>query len=713
MKRICQALLFLFLVTGNKSAVAQDTQRVIDSLLTVLKTAKEDTSKLNTLIALAELYLENENLTRAEVIGEQCNSLADKLNVRSGWASVINLQGRIEMVKQRYLKAEENFKAALAIYQEMGDKKGVAISYCNIGRSYIDRGINSSEILRLNKEALKLFEETNDLHGQMDAYFNIGRVLNEDGHYPEALKNLFASLKLARELNDKDFIASCYMWIGSCFRHEGNYLEAHKYLIENLKIRTELKKKIRIADALTHLALNYESQGDYDTALETFYNGLNILDQNKYKVLTAFLFGHVGYILAQKGQYEEAMKYHQASLKNWEAVGHEGGIWLSCGQIGELLFKQSASLKPQEARSNYLEAIKYLNRGLALSPELKVHQTRKYIVRTLSDVYSALGDYKKGLEYYRAYVFIKDSLMNNETARILEQQRTQFEVEKAVNEEKIKQEEMLALQKAERKRKNELMIIGFGAFVLLSVFLTLFIRQRNNKKRAIERAEARNKMAELELQSLRAQLNPHFMFNSLNAIQELILMEDNERSHVYLSRFSKLIRMLLDNANQPFIPLKKELDFLDLYLSLEKLRIPDLEYRIETEPDIDANKTAVPNMMLQPYIENAIWHGLSPRQGDKKLLLKIHVSNGSIQYDIEDNGIGRQKAAEMKSLYRKEHKSKGMELLTKRFKLLNEEFGSEIKTDITDITHNGQVGGTRVSISVPKILSASIKETYV
>lgn len=220
---------------------------------------------------------------------------------------------------------------------------------------------------------------------------------------------------------------------------------------------------------------------------------------------------------------------------------------------------------------------------------------------------------------------------------------------------------------------------------------------------------SQKQMAELELQSLRAQMNPHFMFNSLSAIQELILKEDYENSHTYLARFAKLLRMLVENTEKPFTSLQKEIDFLELYLSLEKLRLPDLQFSITADPSINKEETLIPNMILQPYIENALWHGLSHKTSDRKLELNIQKQNGTVNYEVKDNGVGRKRSAELKSLFRKQHKSKGMELLTKRFKLLRNEYGSEIKTEVCDVMNNGEVGGTKVSIKVPDSLTQNIK----
>ena len=248
-----------------------------------------------------------------------------------------------------------------------------------------------------------------------------------------------------------------------------------------------------------------------------------------------------------------------------------------------------------------------------------------------------------------------------------------------------------------------IVIVGIAVMLFLVVGFLLVFNINQRKK-----SEAQKQMTELELQSLRAQLNPHFMFNSLNAIQELILKEENEKSQSYLARFAKLLRMLLENADKPFIPLQREIDFLQLYLSLENLRIPDLQFSIDVDRAVGTETTMIPNMILQPYIENAIWHGLSHKESDRRLQIRINQLNGATHYEIEDNGVGRKKAAELKSLYRKEHKSKGMELLSKRFKLLAKEYGSDIETKVSDIIINNEIAGTLVSLKVPlKISKAS------
>jgi len=433
-------------------------------------------------------------------------------------------------------------------------------------------------------------------------------------------------------------------------------------------------------------------------------------------------------------------------------------------QIGEVYYYIGYIKKDSSSIRSYNEAISYLIKSV---PLLKAGaggiESLINAYELLKKSCEAVSDYQNAMHYSNLYTHLKDSLYNKETYVKLKDLEVKYETEKAAAEFRIEQEKeklrnakLLAEQELETERKladeriankeaiekekyekgkaieaekansdkliaaeksrqeklraekqqmNNLLLMGLILVVMSSVFLFFYLRQRSQKIRAVEKADAIHKMAELEMQSLRSQLNPHFMFNSLNSIQTLILKEDSDRSQSYLSRFARLLRMLLDNADKPFIPVQKEINFLELYLSLESLRVPDLQYSISTDPVLDKEQTQIPNMFLQPYVENAIWHGLSYKETDKQLQIRIYRENGTVNYEIEDNGVGRKKAEELKSLFRKQHQSKGMELLSKRIKLLNKEYGSTIQTDVTDVMKKNEVAGTLVTVKVPVKLS--------
>jgi ligand-binding sensor domain-containing protein/two-component sensor histidine kinase len=244
----------------------------------------------------------------------------------------------------------------------------------------------------------------------------------------------------------------------------------------------------------------------------------------------------------------------------------------------------------------------------------------------------------------------------------------------------------------------------FRAFsvVLISGLVYFLFRRRINNIR--ERAAIKHQMAELEGKALRAQMNPHFIFNSLNAIQKLIVIQDMDASYNYLSKFSKLLRLVLDNSDKNFISLSQELEMNKLYLELESLRFKNsFQYYIKLNQQTDPDILLIPSLLLQPFIENAIWHGLMHKDGDKKLEINFTEDTQYLVCSIEDNGIGREKSAAIKSQKLGAHyfESKGTQLSQQRIKLLTDA-GNETAVSYIDLKNpDGSAAGTRVDIKIP------------
>jgi ligand-binding sensor domain-containing protein len=216
-------------------------------------------------------------------------------------------------------------------------------------------------------------------------------------------------------------------------------------------------------------------------------------------------------------------------------------------------------------------------------------------------------------------------------------------------------------------------------------------------------------IADLESRALRAQMNPHFVFNSLNAIQECIVTGKVEEAYMYLSRFSRLLRLVLEHSDMPDVSLMDELEVLDLYVSLEKLRFKnEMTYRFELGEEVDAEEIRVPPMLIQPHLENAIWHGLRHKAGPKQLTLTIHEENDNyLTVIVEDNGIGRAKAAELKAsqIANQRHASKGRVLSENRMELLKKNYPLSLLTT-TDLYKEGLASGTRVMMKIPILNNA-------
>jgi ligand-binding sensor domain-containing protein/anti-sigma regulatory factor (Ser/Thr protein kinase) len=238
------------------------------------------------------------------------------------------------------------------------------------------------------------------------------------------------------------------------------------------------------------------------------------------------------------------------------------------------------------------------------------------------------------------------------------------------------------------------------AAVALAFIYWLFRRRIMSVK---VKAAIQQQLTELESKALRAQMNPHFIFNSLNAIQELIVTENVTAAYDYLSKFSKLLRLVLNNSEKSLIPLADEITMLQLYLELESLRFrKSFTYKIDVANSLDAESMLVPPLLLQPFIENAVWHGLMLKEGEKNLSLHIRQQSGEILCVVEDNGIGRKKSAEIKAqkLGAVHLESKGLKLSQHRISLLQLN-GKKGSVKIEDLYENNEATGTRVSIQLP------------
>ncbi|WP_169192777.1 two-component regulator propeller domain-containing protein [Chitinophaga sp. Ak27] len=237
------------------------------------------------------------------------------------------------------------------------------------------------------------------------------------------------------------------------------------------------------------------------------------------------------------------------------------------------------------------------------------------------------------------------------------------------------------------------------------VYLYFRLRISGIKREAKKREAIQQQIAQLEMKALRAQMNPHFIFNALNSIQTFMMKSETEQALSYLSRFAKLIRNVLDNSQLNNITVAQEVSVLENYMELEKLRFSDeFEYEIIIDPSLDANMVEVPTMVIQPFVENAIWHGLVHEKGKGNLTITFKKVDDRVLCTIEDNGVGREKAAAMKKANKPGHQSRGLQITRDRLSLYNSRFNVDASFDIEDlIDEEGKATGTRVNLWFPLV----------
>lgn len=244
--------------------------------------------------------------------------------------------------------------------------------------------------------------------------------------------------------------------------------------------------------------------------------------------------------------------------------------------------------------------------------------------------------------------------------------------------------------------------------ILFIVIITYFLFKSRvnelNKRSTIEK-NLLKEVNKFRQQALSQQMNPHFIFNTLNSIQFFIYENNNDKSVHYLSKFAKLMRTVLENSQYETISIQKELNALALYLDLESLRFKDgFNYKIDVSLEIDPEVYHIYPLILQPYIENSIWHGLYHKQGEKNLLIKFENNDENFLCIIEDDGVGREKSFEINKNYREKHKSLGTKITNKRIEAINKLYNRNFSIDYIDLKdQNGAPSGTRVLLRIPKI----------
>lgn len=334
-------------------------------------------------------------------------------------------------------------------------------------------------------------------------------------------------------------------------------------------------------------------------------------------------------------------------------------------------------------------------------------ETNSSTYKLLTEEYLKRNELKKAADYFKLYTELQDSLKNTRKQEFdnaislsnsigQNQQRISLlETERELREKSI---QVLEQDKALNQRKLELQNIIIGVLILCILSMILagyFVYKSFKAKRKIHQT--------LALKSLRGQMNPHFIFNALNSVNHYIAQNDERLANRYLSDFSKLMRLVMDSSKHDFISMSEELEMLKIYLQLEHLRFSDkFEYTIHFTNEADLMDYEIPPMLVQPYIENAIWHGLRYIDEKGSLHIEFEAKNKNLQITIADNGIGRKRSKELKTLNQKKQQSVGMQNIESRIELMNEIFNTRISVEVADRFPDAEHTGTIVKLSIPQ-----------
>ncbi len=476
--------------------------------------------------------------------------------------------------------------------------------------------------------------------GLADTY----NVLNKRDEEKNAIQML---VKTSREENDQENLARGYYRLGE-YTHavDSNFANSNSYYMEALKIRANKGDTSLFPAILNRISWNYYLLKQLDTALKYYNRTLDIsMKQNQYPFI-ANAYGNIGTIYRDKQEYEKAL-YNYGKSATYAMLSKD---WFNLSWIN----------------------------------------------KDMSDLYIMTGDYKKAYECYVAYKAYDDSLNQKKYSVSLTDARMRYETDA-----KAKDLELVTL-KLDKQRYFIFALAGILLLILVTGLL-LFRQSKMSARRRI--SEMNRKISEITQANLRQQMNPHFIFNTLNSIQYYMYQHDKITTNNYLTKFSSLMRKTLENSQFTVIPIKDELDALQLYLELESLRFKEkFEYHISMDEEIDPLIFKIPAMLLQPYVENSICHGLINKEGKGMLNINIESIDTCLLFTIEDNGIGREAALKIKQGKEKNHPPLGTKITESRIELANALHGTQMKVQYTDLKdEQGRAAGTRVEIQTPII----------
>lgn len=617
----------------------------IDSLEATIRQLPDDTAKVNAYINGAlRLNHQLKNSEAEAKLLEEGKTLALNLHYDHGIAECDNLLGIFNRESSHYQKAIELHQSALSIADNLHDSILLAYTLNNLGVAY-RRLDENQKAFHYHLEAYRIAGLSGDKRNLTVAINSIGNIQLSLGNYREAIGEFRKSLAIEQSVDNNLGIAINYANIGAAWEGLDSLEKAIPLYEKSLFYNQKANSTTGIAICCNLLGNAWLKKGDYDRALNYLRKALSVHNQVNDKINVAENYVTIGKILLQRGMADSAISSMQHGL-----------------DLARKINSRSVMVEAWEAiadawkhKQNYLAAFNAMN---------------------------------------MAYQY-RDSLYVQQAAPEMAKMRTLYEIDQKDNQiQLLQQANQIKLLQLKRHRTIAL----FSGIIIILAAIGFFYY---NRQRKVHEHRAR---LQYELQSLRSQMNPHFIFNSLNSIHKYIWSNDQDQASEYLAKFSRLMRLILENTRFKSVILTNEIEFLNLYLELEAVRCNhNFSYHIDIAPDVNVEEILIPSMIIQPFVENAIWHGLVYKNGEGQLTIRVYEKNDLLLCEIEDNGIGRRKAMEIKQQKMATHQSLGIQVTEERIRLLQEISGNkDTKVKIEDIEDNNrQATGTKVILQLP------------
>ncbi|WP_103067929.1 tetratricopeptide repeat-containing sensor histidine kinase [Aquimarina sediminis] len=567
---------------------------------------------------------------------------------------------------------------------------------------YMDREVEKS--LSYLEEALEISKVLKDKKKEGTVYNYLSRFYRKRGLSAEALESSIIAKGIIDSFGTKQQKIAVNSELLYTYGSTGSIKKSLELGLENLDLVKNDPPSSNKARMYYNLGNVYSELEELDKAETAYQTAIEMCREIKFIRGEMLMMNSLGALYKKQHRFKEATLYFNKIVDYYKSINN-GGIAVA-SPLYHLATIQSLQGKHAESIPIYLEALELYEKAGQLA-------FVKFINQHLFIGYSILGDQKKATAANKVYVKIKDSIDSIERKKLIADMKIKYETDK-ISAERETAEVKASLAEATSKKNMNFLVAAVIIAALILLSSLFFFGRLNARKKAelitIELRETQKRLAlekqyrDSELKALKAQMNPHFIFNALNSIQEYIVLNKKNEASDYLGKFADLIRTYLCHSDTGIISLQEEIDSLIMYLDLESLRFEDtLHYTVKVSEKLNKDLIYIPTMLIQPYIENALKHGLLHKKENRKLMISFLTSEEkNIQCVIEDNGVGRAKAKEFREKRNILHKSFAAKATEERLDLLNYGKDKKIGVEIIDIfSQEKEPTGTKVVLSIP------------
>ncbi len=594
-------------------------------------------------------------------------------------------------VQQGYTQ-EKELDSIKNLVKRYSKRDSVRVNLLNqLTKYYTLRDISRSEILI--KEAIDISEELGFSEGLGNSYTSYSIFYTQTGNYDKGLEYALKAKKIQDTIKDKEGLLLTNNCIARIYIDLEKPEEAIKIQLENLKFFKKDSLHPQKAGIHFYLANAYNGIDNLKEAELHYKKAKYIAEQTNFKTGIHIANSSLGILANRKGDFKDAIKYLESTLKFYEANN----------QLANIAHSNLEIAKPYANLGYVNKAISFNNKAIKIYEEQKNLKSLQVAYLNQSNYYKKDSDYYKVNEFLEKYYKIKDSIFSSEKQVVIEDMQEKYETDKIKKDKELAEQKNIVIT-AQKKQNKQYFIMAITSLGFLFLILLFYFQRIKIKRKAefleLELQETKKRMVlekqykNSELKSLKAQMNPHFMFNAMNSIQSLVLKGNKDEAYNYLTKFSSLIRENLNMSEKSFVYFDEELSLLKKYLELEKLRFrKNFEYSligVETIKDIK-----IPSMIIQPFVENAIKHGLLHKTSGLKNVTIEFFQEDVFKCIITDNGIGIIAAKALNKIKGKQD-SFSTKAIQDRLSLLKEYYKLDIGFEYENVNE-----GTRIILKIP------------